>query len=158
MADLSDYPPEWPLAAHHAKNEAGWRCVRCGHRHEKPFGPYVPCDALCRSDFHPESFELFPRPRRRVLTVHHLDGQKANLAWWNLAALCQVCHLLIQGVTLNDAPRFYSVRWLRLEPWAVPFAAGYYANRLLAVPPVREVVLSDLGRFLALGSIPLEAL
>ncbi|GAH88897.1 unnamed protein product, partial [marine sediment metagenome] len=28
-----------------------------------------------------------------MLTVHHLDGNKANCEDWNLAALCQRCHL-----------------------------------------------------------------
>lgn len=32
-----------------------------------------------------------------MLTVHHLDGDKWNLEWWNLAALCQRCHLRIQA-------------------------------------------------------------
>ena len=33
----------------------------------------------------------------RILTVHHLTGEKADCRWWNLAALCQRCHLTIQG-------------------------------------------------------------
>jgi hypothetical protein len=31
------------------------------------------------------------------LTVHHLDGNKWNCELWNLAALCQRCHLRIQA-------------------------------------------------------------
>ena len=30
-----------------------------------------------------------------VLTVHHLDMNPSNCEWWNLAALCQQCHLKI---------------------------------------------------------------
>jgi 5-methylcytosine-specific restriction endonuclease McrA len=31
------------------------------------------------------------------LTVHHLDNDKTNTAKWNLAALCQRCHLHMMG-------------------------------------------------------------
>lgn len=75
-----DYPLEWPAAAYLIKVMAGWRCERCGVAH----GP-VP----------------------NVLTVHHLDGVKTNLWGWNLAALCQRCHLRIQAKVL----------WDRLWPW-----------------------------------------
>ena len=53
------------------KNNWGWKCERCGHGH------------------HPAS--------GYVLTVHHLDGNKSNNDDWNLACLCQRCHLAIQG-------------------------------------------------------------
>lgn len=64
------YPPQWPIAAWFVKENAGWRCERCGVPHGD-----VP----------------------NVLTVHHLDGNKWNLEWWNLVALCQRCHLRIQA-------------------------------------------------------------
>ena len=32
-----------------------------------------------------------------MLTVHHLDGNKWNCELWNLAVLCQRCHLRIQA-------------------------------------------------------------
>jgi hypothetical protein len=53
------------------KDAANWRCERCDHPHDPPAG-------YC-------------------LTVHHLDMFKPNCAGWNLAALCQRCHLRIQG-------------------------------------------------------------
>ena len=65
------YPPEWPGVAWLIKTIAQWHCERCGHVHT-PAPPWV-------------------------LTVHHLDGDKANLQHWNLAALCQRCHLRIQN-------------------------------------------------------------
>ena len=40
------YPPEWPAVALATKEAAGWRCVRCGHPHEKP-GERIPCDERC---------------------------------------------------------------------------------------------------------------
>lgn len=58
----------------------------------------------------------------RILTVHHLDGDKANLKWWNLAALCQRCHLTIQGRVIMERvyPNEHSA-WFKIH------AAGYYA-------------------------------
>jgi HNH endonuclease len=53
------------------KQRAEWKCERCGHPHDTKNG--------------------------FTLTVHHLDGDKWNLEWWNLAALCQRCHLRIQA-------------------------------------------------------------
>ena len=67
----SEYPEEWPEVAERIKEEAGWECKRCGHPHDPEAG--------------------------MTLTVHHLDGDKSNLHDWNLAALCQRCHLQIQG-------------------------------------------------------------
>ncbi len=66
------YPVEWPGLAKLIKERAGWKCERCGHGNHQASG--------------------------HVLTVHHLDGDKSNCESWNLAALCQRCHLHIQGV------------------------------------------------------------
>lgn len=66
-----EYPRNWNEIAQRVKDEAGWKCVRCGHPHESASG--------------------------HVLTVHHLDMNPANCKWWNLVALCQRCHLTIQA-------------------------------------------------------------
>lgn len=66
-----DYPANWPEIAMRIKAAANRSCERCGHVHE-------PAAGYC-------------------LTVHHLDMDKSNCADWNLAALCQRCHLRIQG-------------------------------------------------------------
>ena len=66
-----DYPPDWAGIALAVKDDAGWKCERC---------------------LHPHDFES-----KHVLTVHHLDGDKSNCERWNLAALCQRCHLSVQG-------------------------------------------------------------
>lgn len=81
-AGRGEYPPEWPAVAWLIKVMAGWRCERCGVPHGKA--------AL-----------------GECLTVHHLDGVKSNLESWNLAALCQRCHLQVQA----------KVQWYRLWPW-----------------------------------------
>ena len=73
---VNDYPENWPEIAMAIKNAAGWRCVRCGHRHDSPNG--------------------------YTLTVHHLDLDRSNCRWWNIPALCQRCHLQIQAKVIME--------------------------------------------------------
>lgn len=61
-----DYTAAWDRIAAHVKAKAGWRCERCGEQHDKSTG--------------------------HVLTVAHLDHEYGNQRF-NLAALCQRCHL-----------------------------------------------------------------
>lgn len=65
------YPAEWFKIALKAKDAAGWGCETCGHPHDPKTG--------------------------HTLTVHHIDGDKANVEPNNLIALCQRCHLRAQG-------------------------------------------------------------
>lgn len=91
-----EYPPEWTKDYREKiRAEADNRCERCQHEHEPKAG--------------------------YALTVHHLDNDKSNLARWNLAALCQRCHLHIQGKVF--LPQFYM---FELRPWIVPHVMGYY--------------------------------
>lgn len=76
-----EYPSNWQEIAQQIKEEHHWRCERCNH----------PADAAAGY----------------MLTVYHLDGNKSNCARWNLAALCQRCHLEIQGRVFM--PQFYVV-------------------------------------------------
>lgn len=71
MKFVGTYPVEWKRIKHHVRWLAGYKCERCGHEHDPKNG--------------------------YALTVHHLDNNKSNCAYWNLAALCQRCHLHIQG-------------------------------------------------------------
>ena len=86
-----DYPADWREIATAIKDAAGWKCERCGHEHD-PANGYT-------------------------LTVHHLDMNKANCAAWNLAPLCQRCHLSIQGRVdweqswMFDLPEWMRWRW-----------------------------------------------
>ena len=66
---MNDYPENWQEIARRVRMAAGTRCEKCG-------SPSIP---------------------GRILTVHHLDGNKANCADDNLVALCQVCHLHVQA-------------------------------------------------------------
>jgi hypothetical protein len=71
--------------------------------------------------------------RWRILTVHHLTGAKQDLRWWNLAALCQRCHLQIQGKV-----RMEQVYPHEHSDWFKPYAAGYYAATYLGEDLTRK--------------------
>ena len=93
----STYPENWDEIAKRIKEEAGWKCVRCGHPHD-------PENGYC-------------------LTVHHLDLDPQNNAFWNTPALCQRCHLKIQAkVVMGQVWMFEHTEWFK------PYAAGYYAS------------------------------
>jgi hypothetical protein len=94
---MNDYPPDWPEIALRIKQKHDWNCERCGVHHMSSPG--------------------------FVLTVHHLDGNKANCADWNLAALCQRCHLRIQGRVKMDQGFFEAV--MPVSEWFRPHLAGY---------------------------------
>ncbi len=162
------YPINWATVSTHIKFRSNWRCVRCGHDHEAPGpGNRKPCTKHCDLSRHPEVIDCpetaaeierlilegygpdfwpaWPMQRQRVLTVHHLDGDKTNLAWWNLAALCQVCHLSVQGrVDLKQA------YMLEHSDWFKPYIAGYYAWRYLGKMLSRSKIDSRLDELLAL--------
>lgn len=99
----SYYPPNWAQIAQAVKDAAEWKCVRCGHPHD------------------PE--------RGRTLTVHHLSMNKSENAWHNLAALCQVCHLVVQAKVKMDQGWMFDH-----TPWFQVYAAAYYGVRAGLLP------------------------
>lgn len=113
------YPPEWPVIAKQVKEEAGWRCVRCGHPHDPASG--------------------------YTLTVHHLTGNKSQCQWWNVAPLCQRCHLKIQAKVVMHRPWY-----LPHSEWFKPFVAGYYAF-VHGLPDDKASVLAHVDELIALG-------
>lgn len=117
--------------------EAGNRCIRCGHPKGDTFTTRSPCDALCTHA---------PDGKMRILTVHHLTGQKDDNRWWNLLALCQCCHLTIQGRVIPERP------WL-LEhtAWFVPYACGFYASYHAGLDITRAEAEAEPDRWLKLG-------
>lgn len=138
---MTDYPADWPHIARAVKEAASWRCVRCGHPHESP-AERVACDAGCDATRHPGGLD---DGRQRVLTVHHLDGDKGNVVWWNLAALCQVCHLRIQGKVRMARP------WLLPHSdWFRPYVAGWYAWAFLGQQLTRDETEARIDELLAL--------
>jgi hypothetical protein len=158
---------------------AGHRCVRCQHPFvcgETP-GEWSPCDDRCTHDgplrvFYAEDVEtvaleelsagfvardVIPiyaplgrlEARWRVLTVHHLTGDKLDCRWFNLPALCQRCHLEIQGRV-----RMEQVYAGEHSPWFRPYAAGYYAWTYLGEELTREETAERLDELLALEASP----
>jgi 5-methylcytosine-specific restriction endonuclease McrA len=97
---MNDYPSNWREIAKAVKQANGWKCERCGHAHDVDTG--------------------------HVLTVHHLDGDKSNCQRWNLSALCQRCHLKIQGRVKMRQLFFEEV--LPVSDWFKPNLAGYLAS------------------------------
>src|SRR5687768_2108061 len=92
------YPANWPQISRAVKDEALWICARCKHVDDIPNG--------------------------YMLTVHHLDRTKDNCAWWNLAPLCQRCHLTVQAkVIMGQGWMFDHSGWFK------PYAAAYYGVR-----------------------------
>jgi hypothetical protein len=84
----------------------------------------------------------------RILTVHHADGDKANVRWWNLLALCQRCHLEIQAKVVME--RVYPHEH---SSWFRPFVAGYYAWAYLREDLTRAEVAVRQDELLALERI-----
>lgn len=113
------YPHNWLEIATDVKSAAGWRCIRCGHPHDPQNG--------------------------YTLTVHHLDINPENCAWWNLAALCQRCHLQIQAKVIIERVWMFDH-----SEWFAPYAAGYYASKN-GLPTDRAWVEDHMNDLIALG-------
>lgn len=153
---------------------AGHRCVRCMHpfRVKAGQGRWSSCDHGCLhggpyrwrsvhsdsdNDWTAEaladaeigrllhSYPIEVEAEYRILTVHHLNGIKADCRWWNLCALCQRCHLTVQGNVVMDRvwPHEHS-------EWFKPYVAGYYAWRYLGQEIGRDEAMERMGELLAL--------
>lgn len=172
-AGRDGYPLEWHRSIKHlVREQAGHRCVRCGHPYrngEHGKGEWSPCDERCTHrgpvrtvgsdgrtfevDFEIATAAHLARfaaveARWRILTVHHLDGNKLNCRWWNLAALCQRCHLQIQG----KVKMHQTYPWEHSD-WFKPYAAGYYAMAYLGEELTREETVARLDELLALECV-----
>lgn len=132
----NDYPADWPEIARQVKDRAAWRCIRCGHPNETPT-VRAHCDEFCRH--HPDG-------KQRMLTVHHLNGDKADSRWWNLLALCQVCHLTIQARVMPDRPWLFDH-----SSWFVPYVCGFYASYYGGFEITLQEARADPERWLKLG-------
>lgn len=92
------YPADWSALSKLVKDEAQWRCARCG--------------LGCR-----------PGTMAPGLSygVHHFDGNRGNNARWNLMPTCNRCHLSVQG-RVNPAVAIL----VDPRPWAMPYISGLY--------------------------------
>lgn len=157
------------------REQMGHRCQRCGHPYRKGEhgnGEWSVCDDRCA---HPGPVGVQmpdgewlvnetqpyvsaalvasfgggePGPlsaRWRILTVHHLNGVKHDCRWWNLAALCQRCHLTIQGKVHMDRPYVF-----QHKDWFAMHAAGFYATKYLGVALSRAETAARLDELLGL--------
>lgn len=79
----------------------------------------------------------------RILTIHHMDGDKSNDQWYNLLPLCQVCHLQIQARLDHEKPCF-----LEHSQWLKPYIAGFYARKYEAKHITREEAMYRLDQLL----------
>lgn len=116
---MNEYPDDWAVVAASVKDAADWECIRCGHPHDTAAG--------------------------YMLTVHHLDMDKANCSWWNLLALCQRCHLSVQARVKPDQPYI-----LEHSEWFRIYAAGFYAKKYLGEDVTREQAEARLTELLEL--------
>lgn len=153
---------------HVVRAEAGHRCIRCNHPYRPGLsarGEWTPCDGSCTHGgpirVHGLNYEASKpagvlaqeltvpvEAQWRILTVHHLRtgaDAKRDPRWWNLAALCQRCHLTIQGKVQMD--RVWP--WEH-TPWFRPHAAGFYAWRYLGEELTRAETMARLDELLAL--------
>ena len=97
MKGTGEYPSNWPEIAARIKKKCAGKCERCRHPDDTPHG--------------------------YTFTVHHLDMDKGNCADWNLAGLCQRCHLRIQGRVFM--PQTYMFEH---SDWFKPHLEGYLAS------------------------------
>jgi len=146
------YPPEWHATIKHTvREQAAYRCARCLHPYrngEHGSGEWTACDRSCRHGAPIRAVADTVEAHWRILTVHHLDGDKANCRWWNLVALCQRCHLTVQGrVVMARVWPWEHSAWFR------PYVAGYYASVYLGEELTRAEVSDRLEELLDLERV-----
>lgn len=141
----------------------GHRCLRCKHPYAKGAGEWSECDEQCTHAGPYRWWDMFEgrwykgaldpvrggggqtQAQWRILTVHHLNGVKADCRWWNLVSLCQRCHLEIQAKVHMER------RYTREHSeWFKPFVAGYYAWAFLGEELTEDETRGRLDELLAL--------
>lgn len=90
------YPRDWDQIARRIKRANAWKCERCRKGHNLK--------------------------ANRMMTVHHLDGDKSNCQDYNLACLCRRCHLKMHhAFTPRRILLFPAEPWLQkhidASPW-----------------------------------------
>lgn len=148
-----EYPANWDELAAGLKVAVDYRCVRCFHRFEptqvRVNGFKVHLAQLCDDVCDPErcrALRIHDRGGVHCLTVHHLDGDKANGAWWNLLVLCNSCHLQVQAKVIVERPWLFDH-----SEWFQVYVAGFYAKYYGGVDITREQAFNQLEYWLGLN-------
>lgn len=76
------------------------------------------------------------------MNLAHSDPKKH---WYNLMALCQKCHLSIQGRVNPDQPYMFEH-----SDWIKPYVAGFYARKHLGLDLTRAEVEARMDELLRL--------
>lgn len=115
-----DYPPAWvsgeiqrEMYAH-----ANWTCEHCGMKFIK--GSTIAKTAKQRNG------------KPFILTIHHLNGDKADCRYENLLACCNKCHLHIQAVWQPGDP--LPLSWHNAAPdWLIKRGLPFLENPQIAL-------------------------
>jgi len=78
MPTTKEYTSDWDKRAAEIKKAVGYRCQMCRKQCYKP--------------------KERVRTTKKVLTVHHINGDTKNDALVNLIALCAPCHLRVEAM------------------------------------------------------------
>lgn len=123
--DYAEYHPKWSLISYlirfvRARN----RCEKCGVANHSTIlktdrsapGPqqWGMFNDLLRRDYSKAQARKLMGFTLIVLTVAHLDHNKKNNRFWNLAALCQRCHLK-HDIKQHAENRKYGRNWKRAQ-------------------------------------------
>ena len=107
-----EYAPNWPQIAAEIKKKGNYTCERCKM-------------VFSLSD------QMISQGKEYSLGVHHLDHNKSNDLKWNLACLCNRCHLPLESeknrLTLELAQAVSNQLWLfpgLKENWLIPHVEG----------------------------------
>lgn len=85
------YPYNWKEIAIREKEYHDYHCICCGKHH---------------------------KDKGHITTVHHLDMNCSLCEWFNLAVLCQKCHLKIQNkiiwinLSYKECPDYLKSHWI----------------------------------------------
>lgn len=96
--DFREYHPKWKAISRFIRHyRAKDRCEWCGKKNGEIWlkHPDLPGEALQAPTLLVDCFVRWKgyKATKIVLTVAHLDHDKTNNSFFNLAALCQACHL-----------------------------------------------------------------
>lgn len=94
-----NYPDNWDEISLQVKQEAGWKCERCGE---------------------PHSVETW-----HILTTHHIIPDTSLNERWNLIALCQRCNLKAEAINRQFRLSLKTWRKYANEDWMMQQLKAY---------------------------------